>query len=125
MSPFVATAQSPVFLPGRSVRLLTQGVYWTIFDTLPTTNRQGFKELWGKAFVRYVGWGLGSLLFVMPQLPPRLWNILPRQEIYDLLVLEHNVIEEIEFQVDMRPFKIRRQGGERVGRLDRSCSGPI
>ena len=35
--------------------LLSQGVYWTIFDALPSTNRRRFKELWGKAFERYVG----------------------------------------------------------------------
>jgi hypothetical protein len=34
--------------------LLSQGVYWTIFDSLDRTHRQRFMELWGEAFEAYV-----------------------------------------------------------------------
>jgi hypothetical protein len=34
--------------------LLSQGVYWTLFDELPQNARLRFKDLWGRAFERYV-----------------------------------------------------------------------
>lgn len=33
--------------------LLSQGVYWTIYDGLPSTKREAFRQLWGLAFERY------------------------------------------------------------------------
>ena len=33
--------------------LLTSGVYWNIFDSLPPNRRESFKELWGRLFEIY------------------------------------------------------------------------
>jgi hypothetical protein len=33
--------------------LLTAGVYWNIFDSLPRNRRESFKELWGRLFEIY------------------------------------------------------------------------
>jgi hypothetical protein len=33
--------------------LLTAGVYWNIFDSLPSTQRDTFRELWGRLFELY------------------------------------------------------------------------
>jgi hypothetical protein len=33
--------------------LLTGGVYWNIFDSLPRNRRESFKELWGRLFEIY------------------------------------------------------------------------
>ena len=35
------------------VELLTSGVYWSIFDSLPPNRRETFKELWGRLFEIY------------------------------------------------------------------------
>lgn len=35
------------------VGLLTSGVYWSIFDSLPRNRREAFKELWGRLFEIY------------------------------------------------------------------------
>lgn len=35
------------------VELLTAGVYWNIFDSLPRNRRESFKELWGRLFEIY------------------------------------------------------------------------
>ena len=35
------------------VELLTSGVYWSIFDSLPQNRRETFKELWGRLFEIY------------------------------------------------------------------------
>jgi hypothetical protein len=35
------------------VELLTGGVYWNIFDSLPRNRRESFKELWGRLFEIY------------------------------------------------------------------------
>lgn len=35
------------------VELLTAGVYWSIFDSLPTNQRDTFRELWGRLFELY------------------------------------------------------------------------
>jgi hypothetical protein len=35
------------------VELLTAGVYWNIFDSLPTDQRDTFRELWGRLFELY------------------------------------------------------------------------
>jgi len=35
------------------VELLTSGVYWSIFDSLPKNRRETFKELWGQLFEIY------------------------------------------------------------------------
>jgi len=35
------------------VELLTSGVYWSIFDRLPTNRRDTFRELWGRLFELY------------------------------------------------------------------------
>jgi len=35
------------------VELLTSGVYWSIFDSLPINLRETFRELWGRLFERY------------------------------------------------------------------------
>lgn len=35
------------------VELLTSGVYWSIFDNLPVTKRETFRELWGRVFEIY------------------------------------------------------------------------
>ena len=32
------------------VELLTSGVYWSLFDSLPKENRETFRELWGRLF---------------------------------------------------------------------------
>ena len=33
--------------------LLTSGVYWNIFDSLPQERRETFRELWGRLFEVY------------------------------------------------------------------------
>src|SRR5262249_35005672 len=35
------------------VELLTSGVYWSIFDSLPNNLRPAFKEMWGRLFELY------------------------------------------------------------------------
>jgi hypothetical protein len=35
------------------VELLTSGVYWSIFDSLPINRRETFRELWGRLFELY------------------------------------------------------------------------
>jgi len=35
------------------VDLLTAGVYWSLFDRLPSQNRETFKQLWGRLFELY------------------------------------------------------------------------
>jgi hypothetical protein len=35
------------------VELLTSGVYWSLFDSLPTGSRDTFRELWGRLFELY------------------------------------------------------------------------
>jgi hypothetical protein len=35
------------------VELLTLGVYWKIYDSLPTSKREPFRELWGRIFELY------------------------------------------------------------------------
>ena len=42
------------------VELLTSGVYWSIFDSLPKNLRPAFKEMWGRLFELYAVGLLGA-----------------------------------------------------------------
>jgi hypothetical protein len=50
--------------------LLTQGVYWSIFNSLPSSKRDTFRELWGHLFEAYT---VGMLAKFYPKLSGFFW----------------------------------------------------
>ena len=88
--------------------LLTAGVYWSIFDSLPSTQRGTFRELWGRLFEIYA-------VNLLKDFYPPFSGILTA----DLAYKDGQVDALLDFGQDVIVFEIKssllREGAKRGG----------
>jgi hypothetical protein len=88
--------------------LLTAGVYWNIFDNLPSNQRETFRELWGRLFELYS-------VELLRQFYPQLSGIL----IADLTYDDGQVDALLDFGTEVVVFEIKSslltEGAKRGG----------
>jgi hypothetical protein len=76
--------------------LLTAGVYWNIFDSLPSNQRDTFRELWGRLFELYA-------VDLLKQFYPPVSRILSADLVYD----DGQVDALLDFGQEMVVFEIK------------------